>query len=1222
MKNLIAFFCCLFFVLNTFGQGKSVIRIEKPSEEDYKTFVSQKYDIAAYRPGIFIDLVVSKEESDQLEAQGFKLNIMQTYQQMKDNMVAGKALAGYRTYSDTYNELLAIQTAHPTFCKLYDIGDSRGKEYTAAAYTSYKHDIWALKVSNNVATEEDEPCVFYMGEHHAREPISLEVAMYVLNYLISNYGTDPDVTYYINNTQIWFTPLVNPNGHKIVTDEVDLNWRKNIRDNNGSNTINTGTTDGVDLNRNYGWEWGGEGTSHVSSDITYCGPSAFSEPETMAMKNLLDSHHFVSGITYHSYSELVLYPYGYAQNMTAPDNAAMSQLAVNMANTIPGEYGGYYTPQPSWQLYSASGVTDDYAYGEHGIFSYTIELGVEFIPPSSDILPICQKNLTAALLVLDRVNQSTVTGLVRDANTNLPVIAEVYVNGIDNTGQFREPYTSDASFGRYYRMLVNGNYSITFSAYGYIPQTFNNVNINGTTQTILDVNLVPALSVTVTGLITDNASGLPIEGATVEVMDAPVSTAITNAIGEYTISNLMEGTYNFRVSKLNYATIIQPTNVTVANHVFNFQMEVSTAWSFESGGFEPQWTFSGSTPWYVTNAGAYDGLYCSHSGAIGNSANSDMDITLTFSSGGVISFYRKVSSEAGYDYLRFYIDGVQQGSWAGEIAWSEVFYPVTAGTHTMKWSYIKDEAVVSGSDCAWVDFINFPPIIPPPDPADISINPLSFTQSLPVNASIDKQLNIANLGEADLTFTATVEYLAGNKGVATVYPVNAAYNTGTTTTSSKTYNSLVRAYPPSEAGWMKFDVSSIPDGATINSVEFHGYINTNNYPWWSITPVTNDPVTATASVLYSDIVAEGTTGFYLFRNESGTLTNGWITYMLGGNVNTNLASALTQNWFAIGIMDRDANTYYIGFHGWNEANKPYLVINYTYVPPYTWLKVDGLNSTNGTVTGGNNQNLTVTFNSTGLSLGTYNANIKIASNDADEPLLTVPCVLNVINQFSLDLTVLLEGPFFGTEMSTTLNTSGLLPLNQPYNTTPWNYSGTESVPVIPNVNVVDWVLVELRDAATAATATPATRIARMAGFLLSDGSVVAMDGSSNLLFSNSIIQQLFVVIYHRNHLGVLSANGLSQAGGVYSYNFSTGAGQVYLGSNYHKEIAPGIWGELSGNTDGDISIAQDDKDVLWDLQAGTTGYKAPDLNLDGQVNNLDKDSYWVPNLGGGSSVPQ
>jgi len=438
-----------------------------------------------------------------------------------------------------------------------------------------------------VAIEEDEPCIFYFGVHHAREPISLEVSMYILNHILANYGTDPDITNSVNNKQIWFIPLVNPNGHKIVTDEADLWWRKNIRDNNASGTLEISSSpDGVDPNRNYGWEWGGGGSSGDIYDDLYRGPTPFSEPETQAIRDLMINHHFVAGITYHSYSELVLFPYGYSSGAAAPDHDALEDLAVDMALTIPAAGGGYYTPQESWQLYPADGVTDDYVYGQHGVFSYTIELGTEFIPPANEILGICQDNLQAALILLNRVDNSTITGLVKDANSLNPVEAEVYIDGIDNTGAYREPYESDANFGRYYRFLLEGDYNVTFSAYGYLPQTFNSVNINSSNQTILDVFLNPAQSVTVTGTVTDLDTGLPIENATIEILNAPLSPVSTNINGEYTFNNVMEGTYNFRIYALDYATIIHEIDITTTSTVFDFQLQESFAWSFESGSFD------------------------------------------------------------------------------------------------------------------------------------------------------------------------------------------------------------------------------------------------------------------------------------------------------------------------------------------------------------------------------------------------------------------------------------------------------------------------------------------------------------------------------------------------------------------------------------------------------------------------------------------------------------
>ncbi|MBK9358777.1 MAG: M28 family peptidase [Bacteroidales bacterium] len=529
--------------------------------------------------------------------------------------------------------------------------------------------------------------------------------------------------------------------------------------------------------------------------------------------------------------------------------------------------------------------------------------------------------------------------------------------------------------------------------------------------TISLADMVPPQEVTVTGTVTDLNTGLPLAGAEIQVVNSTLLPVTTNSSGQYAISSIQTGFYNFRVSRAGYATIYQTVSITDTELVFDFQMEESIAWSFEIGSFEPNWTFGGAATWNISTESPYDGNYCSKSGSIGHSQNTDMSLELNLTSAGAVSFFRKVSSESGYDYLRFYIDNVQQGQWSGTVAWSEVNYAVTAGLHTFKWSYSKDGSAVAGSDCAWVDYIIFPPVAPIPDPANIVVTPAQFTKTVGLNGTATDILNVGNTGEMNLDYTATVEYNASQgRASATVYPANASYNTGTTTASAKTQTSLVKGYPTTEAGWMKFDVSSIPDGATINSVEFHGYVNATNYPFWNINPVTADPVSATASALYSDIMAESAAGYYLYRSESSTYSPGWKVHALSGNANANLQAALTQNWFAIGIMDRDASaTYYIGFDGWNEANKPYLVIDYTYVPPYNWLTIDGSGSSTGTVIPAGNNQISVGFNAGSLTAGTYTANIRITSNDPDQPQVLVPCTLNISNNKNLNLTVLLEG---------------------------------------------------------------------------------------------------------------------------------------------------------------------------------------------------------------------
>ncbi len=222
---------------------------------------------------------------------------------------------------------------------------------------------------------------------------------------------------------------------------------------------------------------------------------------------------------------------------------------------------------------------------------------------------------------------------------------------------------------------------------------------------------------------------------------------------------------------------------------------------------------------------------------------------------------------------------------------------------------------------------------------------------------------------------------------------------------------------------------------------------------------------------------------------------------------------------------------------------------------------------------------------------------------------------------NLDVNVNLEGTYSGTQMTSDLNTSGVIPLAQPYNTVPWNYTGTEAVTAIPNSDVVDWVLVELRDATAAATATSATRIARRAAFLLKDGSITGLDGISNPQFNNSLIHQLFVVIWHRNHLGVMSANPLSWSNYVYAYDFNISSGQFYGDLSGHKEIAPNVWGMIAGDIDGNGVINDSDRTGNWNGEAGQSGYNASDLNLDDEVNNSDKNDFLIPNYLKSSQIP-
>ena len=220
-----------------------------------------------------------------------------------------------------------------------------------------------------------------------------------------------------------------------------------------------------------------------------------------------------------------------------------------------------------------------------------------------------------------------------------------------------------------------------------------------------------------------------------------------------------------------------------------------------------------------------------------------------------------------------------------------------------------------------------------------------------------------------------------------------------------------------------------------------------------------------------------------------------------------------------------------------------------------------------------------------------------------------------------ELRVFLEGPFNGANMNIDLKANNFLPLNQPYNDVPWNYPGNESVASFPQENIVDWVLVELRDAPNAASANSATRIARQAGFLLYDGSVVGIDGNNMRWFVDDILENLFILIWHRNHLAIMSANAITETFGVYIYDFTTSNDQAF-GTNAQKNLGNSMFGLYAGDGNADGTINASDKTTTWEFDVGKFGYLKSDYNLDAQGDNPDKNSFWHQNKGKSHQMPE
>jgi len=231
-------------------------------------------------------------------------------------------------------------------------------------------------------------------------------------------------------------------------------------------------------------------------------------------------------------------------------------------------------------------------------------------------------------------------------------------------------------------------------------------------------------------------------------------------------------------------------------------------------------------------------------------------------------------------------------------------------------------------------------------------------------------------------------------------------------------------------------------------------------------------------------------------------------------------------------------------------------------------------------------------------------------------LMIVPALLiRVDAQITLNLKVYLEGSFTGTQMSSSLNVMDYLPYQQPYHQAPWGYDGSESVTGIPNVNIVDWILVEILQPEISGGDTSFVMKAKKAAFISTDGYIKDLDGICMLFFPGLDLTSFHVRIIHRNHLLVTSANPLALSNGIFHYDFTISASQAMGGTLSQKEVAAGTWAMIAGNGDGNSQNDNLDKSDVWYVQKNSEGYYTGDFNMDGQVDNDDKVVKWKSNSG-------
>ncbi len=334
----------------------------------------------------------------------------------------------YYTYEEMERDLKSLTSQHSDIAQLHQL-----------TRTYDGHYVYAVKISDEVGTQDpEEPDVLLIGAHHAREWPSFEAPMYFLFHILENYGTCARATWLVHNREIWVIPMLNPDGVVYDMETGGGSWRKNREPNYLSQTVGIGplpdpklvpVSYGTDLNRNYEYRWGflGGSNPHLSFVGNYPGPpdnkdddgdglmnedpvdledndrdgkvdedtaGGFSTAETRVIRDLAEANDFVVSLSFHTYSELILWPWGWTDEPT-PDDEIFVKLGTEMGRMT------NYTPQQAYELYPVDGDSDDWLYAIHGVYAFTIEMCQEFIPPDEEVLEFSQLNLGPQLFLAE-----------------------------------------------------------------------------------------------------------------------------------------------------------------------------------------------------------------------------------------------------------------------------------------------------------------------------------------------------------------------------------------------------------------------------------------------------------------------------------------------------------------------------------------------------------------------------------------------------------------------------------------------------------------------------------------------------------------------------------------------------------------------------------------------------------------------------------------------------
>lgn len=432
------FTCVLLYVIVSSATA-NLTRLVKISVVDHTQIQKiSKQDITIIDAGKdYAKALVNDQEIMRLRAAGYAVNVLITdYQTYKDD-IFGRGF--YHTYAEVYAVLDSFVQNYSNICRLDTIG-----------YSVQGRAIWAMRVTDNPDIEENEPEIRLVGNIHGDEHIGTEVTLYFLRYLLTNYAGNTQVQDVVNGCELWISPTINPDG-KVA------NTRRNAH--------------GVDLNRDYGFFWGGWGGSTAPN----------SQIETKVMVQHLEENDIVFEYSYHSVAQYVNYPWDYHQS-DPPDSQhiiALSTLYAAAANL--NAINGY-----DW--YQVTGSVQDYTFGTSGALAWTIETPEPVGSVAID--QICYDNRDALMDVCERAGWG-IEGVVKDSLTTVPLLARIEFLNPDRICIYSDPQNGD-----FHKMIQQDTYDVRVSANGYRSKQIDSVVVPATGSIALgNIYLAPDSSV-------------------------------------------------------------------------------------------------------------------------------------------------------------------------------------------------------------------------------------------------------------------------------------------------------------------------------------------------------------------------------------------------------------------------------------------------------------------------------------------------------------------------------------------------------------------------------------------------------------------------------------------------------------------------------------------------------------------------------------------------------